>query len=237
MKKHIAIITAAILAFTLTACSNNAESKQNDSQSSKSSNANNESTSKTDSKPDNSQSAEPSPKEIETAIAKALGDGYLCTADVPEDGMILSCIGWLDLTKIDEYVVKEPTIYAQDTVGIVKCKEGYADEAAKILNDRFAQQISYIRQYPFDVAKVEGTRIYKIGDIVMYITAGAAPDENASEEDAAKLAVSEYEKVDNAVKELFGSLPENLAVMPEDNEDNNGGGLILPDDSDFILGG
>lgn len=240
MKKHIAIITAAVLALTLTACSNT-ESKPNDPQSSNSGNINNESTSKTDSKPDNSQSAAPSPKEIEAAIAKALGDGYLCTADVPDEEMGLSCIGWLDFTKIDEYVVKQPTIYAQDAVGIVKCKEGYADEAATILNDHFAQSISYIRQYPHDIAKVEGTRIYKIGDIVMYITAGAAPDANTSDEDAAKLAASEYEKIDNAIKEIFGSLPENLAVIPEDNgEDNggnNGGGLIPPTDDDFMVGG
>lgn len=236
MKKHIAIITAAVLALTLTACSNT-ESKPNDPQSSNSSNANNDSTSKTDSKPDNSQSSAPSPKEIEAAIAKALGDGYLCTADVPDEEMGLSCIGWLDLTKVDEYVVKQPTIYAQDAVGIVKCKEGYADEAAKILNDRFAQSISYIRQYPHDVAKVEGTRIYRVGDILMYITAGAPTTAEMSDEDAAKLAASEYEKIDNTIKELFGSLPENLAVIPEDNENNNGGGLILPDDSDFILGG
>ena len=164
MKKYIATITAAVLALMLTACSNT-ESKPNDPQSSNSGNANNDSTSKTD----NSQSADPSPKDIEAAIAKALGDGYLCTADVPDEEMGLSCIGWLDLTKVDEYVVKQPTIYAQDAVGIVKCKEGYADEAAKILNDRFAQSISYIRQYPHDVAKVEGTRIYRVGDILMYI--------------------------------------------------------------------
>lgn len=246
MKKHIAIITAAVLALTLTACSNNTESKPNNTQSSNTSSANNESTSKTDnkpnnpqssdlsdsnnentsqtnSKPDNSESAAPSPKDIEAAIAAALGDGYLCTADVPDDEMVLSCIGRLDLTKIDEYVVKQPTIYTQDAVGIVKCKEGYTDEAAQILNERFAQSISYIRQYPFDVAKVEGTRIYKIGDIVMYITAGATPAENASEEDAAKLAAAEYEKIDNAIKELFGTLPENLAVIPEDDSNNNGG--------------
>lgn len=232
MKKYIATITAAVLALMLTACSNT-ESKPNDPQSSNSSNANNDSTSKTD----NSQSADPSPKDIEAAIAKALGDGYLCTVDTPDDEIVLSCIGRLDLTKVDEYVVKKPEVYAMDTVGIVKCKEGYTDEAAKLLNDNFAQCISYIRQYAFDVAKVEGTRIYRVGDILMYITAGAPATAEMSDEDAAKLAASEYEKIDNAIKELFGRLPENLAVMPEDNEDDNGGGLILPDDSDFILGG
>lgn len=236
MKKHIAIITAAALAFTLTAC-NNAESKpnnpQNSSSSSSSSNTNNESTSKTDNKPDTPPSTSLSPKDVEMAIAKALGNGYLCTADVLDDEIGLSCIGWLDLTKIDEYVVKQPTIYAQDTVGIVKCQEGYADEAAKIFNDRFAQSISYIRQYPFDVAKVEGTRIYKVGDIVMYITAGAAADAEMSDEDAAKLAAAEYEKIDSAIKDLFGTLPENLAVMPEGDENGgNHGGLVLPEDYD-----
>lgn len=236
MKKHIAIITAAVLALTLTACSNT-ESKPNDPQSSNSGNINNESTSKTDSKPDTPQSAAPSPKEIEAAIAKALGDGYLCTADTPDDEIVLSCIGRLDLTKVDEYVVKQPEVYAMDTVGIVKCKEGYADEAAKLLNDNFAQCISYIRQYAFDVAKVEGTRIYRVGDILMYITAGATPDENASEKDAAKLAASEYEKIDNAIKDLFGTLPENLAMMPEESE--NSGGFVYDDtiDGDFMVGG
>lgn len=41
----------------------------------------------------------------------------------------------------------------------------------------------------------------------MFIMAGADADENASAEDEAKLAVSEYEKIDNAIKSLFGTLP------------------------------
>lgn len=83
----------------------------------------------------------------------------------------------------------------------------------KTLNERFAQSIDYIRQYPFDVAKVEGTSIFKVGDIVMYITAGAAYEGDDKEEEA-KLAEAEYEKIDNVMKELFGSVPKNLAEMP-----------------------
>lgn len=231
MKKRSAIIMAALLALSLTACSGNSESKPNDSQSSNSNSSDSKSTTK--SKPDSSQTAEHSPKEIEAAIAKALGDGYLCTADTPDDEILLSCIGWLDLTKIDEYVVKQPTVYAQDTVGIVKCKAGYADEAVKTLNERFAQSISYIRQYPFDVAKVEGTRIYRVGDTLMYITAGAAATAEMSDEEAAKLADSEYKKIDKALEELFGQKLENLAVMPKEDENGgNHGGLVLPEDYD-----
>lgn len=157
--------------------------------------------------------SEASLKDIEAAIANALGDGYLCTAEIPQEELILSCIGWLDMDKVDEYVVKGPAVFGQDAVGIVRCKAGYADEAVKTLNERFAQSIDYIRQYPFDVAKVEGTRIFKVGDIVMYITAGA-PYDSGDKEEEAKLADAEYEKIDNAMKELFGSVPKNLAEMP-----------------------
>lgn len=234
MKKTFSAIMAALLALSLTACGNSNEktSGSDNSSSSSTGKPDNSSSSKPESKPDSPQTAEHSPKEIEAAIAKALGDGYLCTADVPDEEIPLSCIGWLDLTKIDEYVVKQPTVYAQDAVGIVKCKAGYADEAAKILNDHFAQSISYIRQYPFDVAKVEGTRIYRYGDTLMYITAGAAATAEMSEEDAAKLADSEYKKIDKAMEDLFGKKLENLAVMPEETE-NSGGSFELPDDPDF----
>ena len=129
------------------------------------------------------------------------------------------------MNKIEEYIVKQPSVYAQDAVGIVRCREGCADEAVDTLNERFAQSISFIRQYPFDVAKVEGTRIYKTGDIVMYITAGAQAGGDLSREDEAKLAESEYEKIDKALGELLGSIPENLAVIPKDSE--SGGGLLL----------
>lgn len=170
-------------------------------------------------------------------IAKALGEGYLCTEVVPAEEANLSCIGWLDGDKIESYVLKKPTIYCQDMVAVVKCGEGYADEAVQILNNYFAQNISYIRQYPFDVAKVEGTRIFKYDDIVMYITAGAAASGEISAEDEAKLAASEYEKIDSAIKQLFGTSPKNLAVITEpDNNDNNGG--LDFDDSEFpVIGG
>lgn len=224
MKKYTALFAAA----ALTACS--ADSKQN-------------SLSGNDSKTsDSAVTKAPEPKEAEAAIAKALGDGYYCTVDVPDDEVNLSCLGRLDLTKVESYVVKQTAIPSVqlDCVAVVKCKSGYADEAVNALNEYYAQTISYIRQYPFDVAKVEGARVFKSGDVVMYIVAGASADESASEEDAAKLAAAEYKKVDAAVKELFGTLPENLAVIPEDSGDN--GGLEVFDsfpegEGGFMIGG
>ena len=184
-----------------------------------------------ESKPEENKPAEPekpeeknvSPADIEATIAKALGDGYLCTVDVSADEMYTSAISWLELEHIETYVAKSSAAFGQDSVVIAKCKDGYADDAINALNEYYAQTISYIRQYPFDVAKVEGARIYKVGDTVMFIIAGASASSDASAEDEAKLAASEYEKIDSALKELFGTLPENLAVITEPEIIDNGG--------------
>lgn len=230
MKKYIAILALAASILTFTSCEGSNDSipektqsfVSNDVQAAESTPVESSDISR---QSDETQNYDIALSDIEASIADALGDGYLCTAEVPEDELILSCIGWLDMDKIEEYIVKQPSVYAQDAVGIVRCREGCADEAVDTLNERFAQSISFIRQYPFDVAKVEGTRIYKTGDIVMYITAGAQAGGDLSREDEAKLAESEYEKIDKALGELLGSIPENLAVIPKDSE--SGGGLLL----------
>ena len=106
--------------------------------------------------------------------------------------------------------------------------------------------VGYIRQYPFGVAKVEGTRIFASGNYVMYILAGASYDGEDSDGEI-KLADAEYAKIDAAVKTIFGTLPVNLAEIPEDSgnggglivpDGENGGGLLIPDeDDDFFIGG
>ena len=204
MKKFIALFLAALMLLSFAACSAN----QNNN------GKNNESTNTNESKKDTPAKTDKTPAEIETAIAKALGDGYLATVDIPEDEIALSALGYLDLTKVRTYVAKQAVVSSvdPDTVVIVECEDGYADEAVAKLNESFAQTVSYIRQYPFGVAKVEGARLYKVGNIVMLIIAGAS-FEGEDKEAEAKLAVEEYKKVDAAVTEIFGSLPENLAEL------------------------
>ena len=66
--------------------------------------------------------------------------------------------------------------------------------------------VSYIRQYPFGTAKVMNACIYQSGDYVLYIIAGASYDGEDSEAEN-KLAVSEYAKIDEALKSVLGTLP------------------------------
>ncbi len=227
MKKVIALILAMMMVASLVACGSDSN-KENP-------NTNNN-TSQTDEKP-KEEVKEATPAEIEAAIAKALGDGYLATVEVPEEEILMTALGRLDMEKVESYIAKQSAVTSVnlDTVVIVKCKDGYADEAVQAFNDAFDQTISYIRQYPFGVAKVEGARLYKINDTVIYVIAGASAGEGTSAEEEAKLAVSEYEKIDAAIKEVCGVLPENLAVIPEDS--GNNGGAFLPEDDMPVVGG
>lgn len=206
MKKLTAFLLAALLLLSLTACA------ENNSNPTKGTEANN--------KPETTQATEApkkdvTPAEAEAAIAKALGEGYLCTVDIPEEELPLSNMADLDLSKINAYVGKQAAVTAvnMDTVIVLDCKDGYAEEAVKTLNENFGRTVSYIRQYPFGVAKVEGARLYRVDNLVLFILAGAAYSGEDPEAEA-KLAADEYQKIDDAVKALFGSLPENLISVP-----------------------
>ena len=177
------------------------------------------------------------PAEIEQKIADAIGkDNYLCDTDAQKD-YLENTLG-LDLSKIESYVAKQNSVSSvnPDTVIILKVKDGYADEAVKALNTSYAQMVDYIRQYPFGTAKVLNARIYQSGNYVMYILAGASYDGEDSEAES-KLAVSEYAKIDEAVKSVLGTLPKNSAVVPED--DGSAGGFINFEDDGAMpmLGG
>ena len=200
MKKTLALILAAVLLLSFAACTKNSDNKPSNN--------------KTD--------VTLTPEEIEKKIADAVGkDNYLCDTDIEKDWLQNSY--QLDLSKVESYVAKQNSIGSvnPDTVIILKTKDGYADEAVKTLNTYFAQAVSYIRQYPFGTAKVLGGKIYNVGNYVVYIIAGKSYDGENSEEES-KLAASEYEKIEAVMKDIFGEVPENLAVVPEDDGSEKG---------------
>ena len=227
MKKFILILLSAVMILSLAACGSNSGKNSGSD------------TAKTDDKGKSNTTVTATTAEIEQKIADAVGkDNYLCDIEIEKDWLENSF--QLDMSKVDSYVAKQNSIGSvnPDTVIVLKTKDGYADEAVKTINTYFAQVVSYIRQYPFGTAKVMNARLYQSGDYVIYIIAGASYDGEDSEAEN-KLAVSEYAKIDEAIKSVFGTLPKNLAVVPED--DGNSGGLIVPDDDNLegasIVGG
>ncbi len=219
IKKIALILLSLVMALGIVACGKATDNK------------------KTDDNGKGNTTVTATPAEIEQKIADAVGkDNYLCDTDIDKDWLQNSF--QLDMSKVDSYVAKQNSISSvnPDTVIILKVKDGYADEAVKALNTSFAQVVDYIRQYPFGTAKVLNARIYQSGNYVMYILSGASYDGEDSEAES-KLAVSEYAKIDEAVKSVLGTLPNNSAVVPED--DGSAGGLITSDDDGDIpmLGG
>ncbi|MDO4380193.1 MAG: DUF4358 domain-containing protein [Clostridia bacterium] len=200
MKKVLALILAAVLVLSFAACTKNSDNKPSNN--------------KTD--------VTLTPEEIEKKIADAVGkDNYLCDTDIDKD--MLKNVYQLDLSQVESYVAKQNSIASvnPDTVIVLKVKDGYADSAVKALNEGFGQIVDYIRQYPFGTAKVLGGKIYKVGNYVIYIIAGKSYEGENSEEES-KLAASEYEKIEAVMKDIFGNVPENLAVVPKDDENEKG---------------
>ena len=219
IKKIALILLSLVMAFSIASCGKATDNN------------------KTDDNGKGNTTITATPAEIEQKIADAIGkDNYLCDTDIDKD-WLQNSFGF-DLSKIESYAAKQNSVSSvnPDTVIILKVKDGYAEEAVKILNTSYSQMVDYIRQYPFGTAKVLNARIYQSGNYVMYILAGASYDGEDSEAEN-KLAVSEYAKIDEAIKNIFGSLPNNSAVVPEN--DGSAGGQISSDDNDDmpLLGG
>lgn len=197
IKKIALILLSLVMAFSIVACGKATDNK------------------KTDDNGKENTTVTATPAEIEQKIADAVGkDNYLCDTEIDKDW--LQNTFQLDMSKVESYVAKQNSIGSvnPDTVIVLKTKDGYASDAVKALNAYYAKVVSYIRQYPFGTAKVMNARIYQSGDYVLYIIAGASYDGEDSEAEN-KLAVSEYAKIDEALKSVLGTLPENLAVVPE----------------------
>lgn len=218
MKRIILIFMSLIMIFSFAACNKGAGDKKAE-----------------DNNSGDISAVTVTPAEIEQKIAAAVGsENYLCDTEIDKD-WLQNSFG-LDLSKVESYSAKQNSISSvnPDTVIVLKTKDGYANEATKILNTSFEQMVGYIRQYPFGTAKVLNARLYQSGDYVIYVIAGASYDGDDAEAEA-KLAVAEYEKIDEAIEGIFGALPENLAVVLED--DGSAGGLTVPDDDTPVLGG
>lgn len=229
MKKLIAFLLAAFMVMSFAACGQtNNQGKDKPGQNNSQTQGGNSS------KPENgdkNNTVTVKPSEIEAKIKKALGEGYVCTADKEMSGYFS-----LDMEKVEAYAAKESSIPAVDldTVIILKVKDGYADDAVKALNEGYAQMVDYVRQYPFGTAKIMNGRVFQNGNYVALIVAGTSVDSNASAEQEEKQAESEYAQIDAVWKEIFGEA-KNVAVIPEDND--NGGENFFDGGNGGLIGG
>ena len=190
MKKVTALLLALMMVLSLAACGG-----KNDNSGS-------------DSKKDD-PAADMTAQQVLDALQETLGDSYGC--DLAEDESRMTGYYELDMSKIDSWAAESSENSALDpsTAVVLKVKDGYAQDAAALLQTGYQQVLDYCRMYSMNVAQVEQARLFVSGDYVALLILGQTPDDTADE---AKLAQDEAAKVDAAWQSLFGSASNQLVV-------------------------
>ncbi len=206
MKRILTFVLALSMALSLAACGN-----------------------KTDDNKKNNTEVTMTAQEIMDTLKEKLGDSFECDTAESEDRM--SGYWGLDMSQVESWAAMSNSNSSLNpsTAVIVKVKDGYAQDAAALLQTSYEQVLSYSRMYNMDLQKVLQARLFVNGNYVALLILGATGDWQLSDEELAKFAADEAEKVDAVWGEIFGSA-ENSIVIPEDDGSNNGGFFDMTDD-------
>lgn len=199
MKRISSIVLAIVMALALVACSNNTNNNNNSN---------------------GDKEVNMTAQEVLDSIKKSLGDSFDC--DVTEDESRMSGYWGLDMTKVESWAAMSNSNSSLNpsSAVILKVQEGYAQDAAALLQSGYEQVLSYSRMYNMDLQKVLQARLFVNGNYVALLILGAQGDWEASDEDQAKFAADEAAKVYAAWSGIFGSA-DNTIVVPEDNGNSN----------------
>ena len=169
---------------------------------------------------DNKTDVDMTAQQIMDTLKEELGDSFDC--DVTEDEARMSGYWGFNMDKIEDWAAMSNSNSSLNpsTAVIVKVKDGYAEDAAALLQTSYEQVLSYSRMYNMDLQKVLQARLFVNGNYVALLILGAQSDWEASDEEQAKFAADEAAKVDDVWSGIFGSA-DNSIVIPED--DGNSG--------------
>ena len=172
--------------------------------------------------------------EVLESLKKSLGESY--TSDTAETEDRMTGYWGLDLSQVESWAAETNSNSAlqSDCAIILKVKDGYANDAAALLQTGFDQIVSYNRMYDMDLQRVLQGRLYINGNYVALLIEGQQGDWQASAEDQAKFAAEEAAKVDEAWKAIFG-VAVNAITIPAD--DGNSGFNLNDDGEEGLLGG
>ncbi len=151
-------------------------------------------------------------QEIMDALQKQLGDSFDC--DMAEDADRMSAYWGLDMSKIESWAAMSNSNASinPSTAVVLQVKDGYAQDAAALLQSGYEQMLSYARMYDMDLQKVLQARLFVNGNCVALLILGAEGDWEASEEAQAQFASQEAAKVDSAWKAIFGSAKNSITI-------------------------
>ena len=111
-------------------------------------------------------------EEVHNQIKEAYGENYL--PSMAYDSQILEMIYGINPEWVEEAVAEGPMMSTHVDVFIgIKATEGNADNVEKALTDYRQNQIDNALNYPMNMAKIEASQVYRIGDYVFFMILGA----------------------------------------------------------------
>lgn len=219
MKRILTFVLALSMALSLAACGGKADDNK---------------------KNDNNTEVTMTAQEIMDTLKEKLGDSFECDTAESEDRM--SGYWGFDMDKVEDWAAMGNSNSAinPSAAVILKVKDGYAQDAAALLQTGYEQVLSYSRMYNIDLQKVLQARLFVNVNYVALLILGAQGDWEASDEVQAKFAAEEAAKVDAVWGGIFGSA-DNSITIPEDDGSSNGGFFDMGDDElpdgEIMIGG
>ena len=196
--------------------------------------------SKTDDNKKNNTEVTMTAQEIMDTLKEKLGDSFECDTAESEDRM--SGYWGFDMDKVEDWAAMGNSNSAinPSAAVILKVKDGYAQDAAALLQTGYEQILSYSRMYNMDLQKALQARLFVNGNYVALLILGATGDWQLSDEELARFAAEEAAKVDAVWSGIFGSA-DNSITIPEDDGSSNGGFFDMGDDElpdgEIMIGG
>lgn len=124
MKKATALLLTLMMVLSLAACGNSNDNGNKDS---------------------GNTTVDKTAQEVLDALKEKLGDSYGC--DLAEDEDRMTNYYGLDMSKIDSWAAESSENSALDpsTAVVLKVKDGYAQDAVALLQERYNQVLDYVR--------------------------------------------------------------------------------------------
>lgn len=219
MKRILTFVLALSMALSLAACGGKADDNK---------------------KNDNNTEVTMTVQEIMDTLKEKLGDSFGCDVAETEDN--IGGYWGLDMGQVESWASMSNSNSAinPSAAVILKVKDGYAQDAAALLQTGYEQILSYSRMYNMDLQKVLQARLFVNGNYVALLILGAQGDWEASDEVQAEFAAEEAAKVDAVWSGIFGSA-DNSITIPEDDGSSNGGFFDMGDDElpdgEIMIGG
>ena len=219
MKRILTFVLALSMALSLAACGGKADDNK---------------------KNDNNTEVTMTAQEIMDTLKEKLGDSFECDTAESEDRM--SGYWGFDMDKVEDWAAMGNSNSAinPSAAVILKVKDGYAQDAAALLQTGYEQILSYSRMYNMDLQKALQARLFVNGNYVALLILGATGDWQLSDEELARFAAEEAAKVDAVWSGIFGSA-DNSITIPEDDGSSNGGFFDMSDDElpdgEIMIGG